>query len=276
MNLYTSVSYDASRRLTLAYSTSFSKSITFFSKTIQPHIFALYGLVRIADEIVDVYQGPDKLSLLNVLEKEVYDAIKRSYSANPIVHSFALTAKLYGISDVLIRPFFESMAMDIQPKQYDQPTYERYIYGSAEVVGLMCLRVFVNGDEKEYTRLEKGARALGAAYQKINFLRDMAADYKELGRTYFPGIHFETFNDIEKHHIVRNITRDISNAKRSLSALPITSRHAVELSLTYYQALLDKLNKTSADTIKQKRVRINSAQKAALLTLTTAKRTFRV
>ena len=274
MELYDKVSYKASRDLTLAYSTSFSKSIGLFDKAIQPHIFAIYGLVRIADEIVDTYVGSDKQALLNSLETETYEAIKRGYSANPIVHAFARTAKQYGIGKTLLRPFFESMAMDIDPPEYTQKLYEKYIDGSAEVVGLMSLQVFVGEDKKAYEKLEKGARALGAAYQKINFLRDMAADYKVLHRIYFPGVTYESFGDKDKNKIVKDIQSDLMAAKKSLAKLPTTSRHAVELSLVYYEALLEKLKRTPAATIKKRRVRINDAQKAVLFAQTSIKRRF--
>ena len=274
MELYDKVAYKASRDLTLAYSTSFSKSIGLFDISIQSHIFAIYGLVRIGDEIVDTYKGNDQQELLDALEAETYAAIKRGYSANPIVHAFARTAKQYGIGKTLLRPFFASMAMDIEPPEYTQEIYEKYIDGSAEVVGLMSLRVFIGEDKKAYEKLEKGARALGAAYQKINFLRDMAADYKELHRIYFPGTTYDSFSDNDKDNIVEDIQNDLATARKSLVKLPTSSRHAVELSLAYYEALLEKLRRTPAATLKKRRVRINDAQKAVIFAQASIKRRF--
>ena len=275
MELYTATAYDTSRRLTRAYSTSFSKSITLFDEPLQPHIYAVYGLVRIADEIVDTYDGKNKAELLDELEEETYIAINRGYSPNPIVHAFALTAREYDIDRSIIRPFFESMAMDLEPKTYNKKEYERYIYGSAEVVGLMCLRIFVQGDHRLYGRLQKGAQALGAAYQKVNFLRDMAADYTDLGRVYFPGVEFDTFSDKDKARIVADIERDILYARKKLVRLPASSRNAVELSLAYYYALLKKLGNTPADVIKQQRIRISAVHKLALHVKTSFVRRFR-
>lgn len=266
MELYNKVAYAVSRLVTLDYSTSFGSSTKLFAKEIQPHIYAIYGLVRVADEVVDTYKGKDREDVLNALEQDVYTALKRGYSTNPIIQSFVLTANEYGISRTLIHPFFVSMLMDVKPVEYTQKLYETYIYGSAEVIGLMCLKVFVNGDDAQYTRLEKGARALGSAYQKVNFLRDMAADYKELGRVYFPGVTFDGFDDATKNKIIKDIERDFSAAKKAVARLPQSSQRAVGLSIVYYGALLEKLKKTPADVIKQKRVRINDFKKALLLT----------
>ena len=275
MDLYEKVSYAASRNVTTAYSTSFSKSITLFDKTIRKHIYAIYGLVRIADEIVDTYQGSDQMEILNSLEKEVYQAIDRGYSTNPVVHCFALTAKMYGIDQSIVRPFFYSMAMDVRKTTYTKQNYEKYIYGSAEVIGLMCLRVFVYNETELYEKLQSGARALGAAYQKINFLRDMAVDYKELHRLYFPGVKYESFSDTDKKSIIQGINKDIVAAKTALIALPKTSRYAVEMSLTYYVMLLEKIERTPIDILKNKRIRIHDAKKLLLLLRATAKRKIR-
>ena len=269
MELYEKVAYEASRRLTLAYSTSFGKSTKLLDKIIRPHIYAIYGLVRIADEIVDVYRGDDQARLLKDLEAETYAAVKRGYSANPIVHAFAITARQYDISSSLIGPFFESMAMDITPPaSYTKKQYERYIYGSAEVVGLMCLRVFVDSDDEVCKSFEKGAKALGAAYQKVNFLRDMAADYQQLGRVYFPGVTFETFTEKQKMAIVQDCENDIKTALTVLYKLPPSSYRAVEMSLVYYRALLEKIATTPIAQLKQQRVRINDVQKLGLMAKT--------
>lgn len=264
MDLYAKTSYELSRHLTLRYSTSFGKSTKLFSADIQPHIFAIYGLVRIADEIVDTYEGADKATLLDELEQTTYQTIKSGYSTNPIVHAFALTAREFNITKPLIAAFFESMRLDLSPQTYIQKLYVTYIYGSAEVIGLMCLKVFTGGNEDEYKKLEKGARALGAAYQKVNFLRDIASDFHDRQRVYFPGITFESFNDDEKMAIIKDIRRDFDTAKRAVDKLPANAHKAVALSFAYYGALLDKLEKTPAETIKTSRVRVPDAKKFLL------------
>ena len=217
MELYTNVSYRISKQITLDYSTSFGSSTRLFSRAIRPHIYAIYGLVRISDEVVDVYRGDDSLTLLRELEAEVYATMERGYSTNPVVHAFSQTATKFGIGEQLIRPFFDSMAMDMTPTDYTQELYEQYIYGSAEVIGLMCLKVFVDGHQARYAELESGARALGSAYQKVNFLRDMAADYSELGRVYFPGVSFEQFDEQAKQMIIQDIEAEFATAKRALA-----------------------------------------------------------
>jgi phytoene/squalene synthetase len=182
MDLYLSTSRAGSRLFTNAYSSSFGLARRLFSKSIRQHIYDIYGLTRIADEIVDTYHGPHAEAMLNELEAETYRAMERGYSANPIVHAFQATARQFGITQALLKPFFASMRTDLTKKSFTASQYQAYIYGSAEVVGLMCLRVFCNGDDARYDSLKDGASKLGAAYQKVNFLRDIAEDYKELGR----------------------------------------------------------------------------------------------
>lgn len=265
MDLYTKVAYENGRHLTLRYSTSFGMSSKLFPKDMQPHIYAIYALVRIADEIVDTYKGDDSLKLLDNLESLVYETIKTGYSTDLTVHAFALTAKKYGITKELIAPFFESMRMDLSPQTYNDANYQSYIHGSAEVVGLMCLRVFLDGDDKKYQKLSKGAAALGSAYQKVNFLRDLAADFHELGRLYFPGVTYDAFNEQAKHAIIADIKNDFSQALPALHQLPPSSQKATFMSYVYYTELLKKLEQTPADIIKQKRIRLPSYQKLALL-----------
>lgn len=267
MDTYTTFSYKTSRDLTLTYSTSFGISSRLFSVEIRQHIYAIYGLVRIADEIVDSYTGPDQLSLLDSFEAETYIAMSAGYSTNPIIHAFALTARRYHIPKKYIVAFFKSMRLDLIPRIYDKKLYETYIYGSAEVIGLMCLRVFCDNNEVLFEKLASGAQALGAAYQKVNFLRDFAHDHKTLGRIYFPGVTFETFDDAVKESIIADIRRDIEQARESLRLLAQSSRIAVSTSLAYYSELLEKLARTSAATIKTKRIRINNAHKLVLLTV---------
>jgi phytoene synthase len=264
MELYTRTSYELSKTLTLRYSTSFGSSTKLFSKDIQPHIFAIYGLVRIADEIVDTYQGGDQSAQLDQLEQQTYDAIKTGYSTNPIVHAFAQTAKKFGITKKLIDPFFESMRMDLSPQTYTQKLYETYIYGSAEVIGLMCLKVFLKGDTARYAALTSGARALGSAYQKVNFLRDIASDYADRQRVYFPGVSYETFNDADKNTILADIRGDFSAAQATFGDLPTSVKKAVTLSYNYYNELLKRLENTPAETLKKQRVRVSTMKKLYL------------
>lgn len=264
MELYTKTSYELSRHLTLRYSTSFGQSIKLFEKSIRPDIFAIYSLVRIADEIVDTYEGKDQKQILDQLETEVYHAIAVGYSANPIVHAFALTAQKYDIKKDLIAPFFESMRMDLSPQVYTPELYRTYIYGSAEVVGLMCLKVFCQNDPQLYDGLLPGARALGSAYQKVNFLRDIASDFNERGRVYFPGVTYEKFNEKNKSALIKDIKKDFDHAAPAVLKLPLNARKAVALSYTYYLELLKKIEQTPAAQLKHQRIRIPNGQKLVL------------
>lgn len=273
MELYDRVAYDASRRLTLAYSTSFGKSSKLFSASIRPHIYAIYGLVRIADEIVDTYTGDNRQDLLDNLEAETYIAITEGYSTNLIIHAFARTAIRFGIKKMYIQAFFKSMRLDLEEHLYTEQLYATYIYGSAEVIGLMCLEVFCDKDQKLFNILEKGARALGSAYQKVNFLRDFADDYNSLNRIYFPHVTYETFDERMKSKIIKDIRVDITAAKDSLNLLPLSSRIAVSTSLAYYTALLERLAKTPAAIIKKKRIRINNLHKSYLLASSVLRKT---
>jgi phytoene synthase len=271
MDLYTAVSYKLSRQLTLKYSTSFGISSLLFGRTVRRHIFAIYGLARIADEVVDTYRGVDALSVLDSLESNTLSALKSGYSTNPIIHSFAVTAIEYDIKDDLIAPFFASMRIDATPNGYSQDMYKEYIHGSAEVIGLMCLRVFCNNNQAQYKKLEQGAAALGAAYQKVNFLRDLAADYKELGRVYFPGVTFESFDIKTKQKIIRDIESDLKKADKAIRQLPRSSRVAVQVSRAYYGALLGRLENASAEHIKKSRIRVSDIKKSALLVAVVAR-----
>ena len=246
------------------YSTSFSRSTRLFPPAIRRYIYAIYGLVRIADEIVDGYKGSNALIILNELEQDVYRALESAYSANPVVHAFAITAKKFDIDKPLIEPFFVSMRMDLAPQHYTKNLYETYIHGSAEVVGLMCLKVFVDNDDTLYSALQEGACHLGAAYQKINFLRDLAADTKELGRFYFPGYTLQTFDEAAKHAVINDIKQDLAAASQAIPKLPLTARRATKLSSVYYAALLTKLEHTPITTIKSTRVRIPALHKTWL------------
>ena len=268
MDLYTAVSREINQLLTTRYSTSFGMSSKLFAKEIRADIYAIYGLVRVADEVVDTYRGADGRQLLDELEQDTYAAIDSQYSTNPIIHAFAITARKFGIGRDLIEPFFASMRMDLDPQSYTADKYQQYIHGSAEVVGLMCLRVFCEGSDERYAALAAGAAALGSAYQKVNFLRDIASDYNDLQRLYFPGITFASFDEQQKQAIIRDIKKDFQQAKTALDMLPRNSRAAVATSYTYYRALLKKLEATPVATLKERRVRISNSRKLWLLGIT--------
>ena len=265
MELYSDSSFELSERLTKRYSTSFSMSSRLFDASIRKYIYAIYGLVRIADEIVDSFRAQSAASDLEALRQEVFAAIERGYSVNPIVHSFAVTANLYKIGPDLINPFFDSMALDLQSVRLDADSYKAYIHGSAEVVGLMCLKVFTAGDQSTYDSLALGARALGSAYQKVNFLRDMKADYEELGRVYFPSVDFNEFSEADKNSIVDDIEADFAASLQATNKLPANSRKAVKASYDYYYELLAKLKASSVSDIKSKRIRVSDTRKLTLL-----------
>jgi phytoene/squalene synthetase len=256
VDLYAQVSQDAARLVTNRYSTSFSMACRLFAPQLRQHIYNIYGLVRLADEIVDTYTGLDQRDILDALEVETAIASQRGYSSNLIVHAFALTAREYGISASLIEPFFASMRQDITKRHYDVRELGEYVFGSAEVVGLMCLRVFTGGRAADYDKLKPGAQALGAAFQKVNFLRDLAADHDELGRTYFPGIEFGDFSDTAKRAIEDEIAADFAQAHVAINQLPPTARSAVELAYVYYLELFNRIRATPAATLKTRRIRV--------------------
>lgn len=266
MDLYTSTSYRLAEELTKSYSTSFSMSSRLFDIPTSKHVYAIYGLVRIADEVVDTYMGEYTLEKLDTLEAHVYEQLKlRSpFSTNPIVHAFVVTAKQFDIDESLISPFFKSMRTDITKSRFTEAEYVEYIYGSADVIGLMCLRIFTGGNNDQYRALETGAKSLGSAYQKVNFLRDIKADFDERGRVYFPGVTYETFSDEDKRAIEVDIERDFESARKTLQLLPDSARKAVKTSYEYYWQLFLILKKASAEEIKTKRLRVPTAVKIAL------------
>ena len=267
VELYTKTSYELAELLTRRYSTSFASSSQLFDVAIRRHIYAIYGMVRIADEIVDTYRGDDTAEQLAHLRSEITSAINAHYNTNPLLHAFADTAVEFSITDDLIDPFFESMESDLRPSTFDRQAYERYIYGSAEVIGLMCLKVFT-ADDKRYEELAPGARALGAAYQKVNFLRDLKADYEQLGRVYFPGVAYDTFDDTQKDAIIADIDADFAVAREAVSALPPNSKRAVRTSFRYYSELLKILRHTPAAEIKKRRVRVPNSKKLSIFAKT--------
>jgi len=265
MEIYTKTSYKISELLTKQYSTSFSSSAKLFPRNLRRHIYAIYGLVRIADEIVDTDIGPSPDIELQEFKQETYRAIKQGYSTNPIIHAFAITAARYDIDSTLIEPFFQSMAIDLNPQTFSTKLYRQYIHGSAEVIGLMCLKVFCENDNLLYKKLVKGAAALGSAYQKVNFLRDIASDHSELGRIYFPGYTYESFDDAAKKAIIEDIDTDLKEARLAIDELPRSSMLAVKLSYAYYKALLGRLERASINDIKSRRIRIPAIVKFALI-----------
>lgn len=265
MTKYIDIAEATSKLITNSYSSSFGLASKLFDKNIKADIYNIYGLVRLADEIVDSYGQTDAKLLLDDLEAETYAAIKRRYSTNLVIESFQKTANNYDIEKSLIAPFFKSMNMDLNPKPFTKTHYQQYIFGSAEVVGLMCLKVFTLGDNKRYKLLVPGAVSLGAAYQKINFLRDMGEDYRQLGRYYFPYDSYKSFSETTKSRIINDIRDDFNEAEKAIILLPGNSRSAVALSYAYFKILLDKLERTPVDALKQQRVSISNFRKLLIM-----------
>lgn len=256
MQHFHEVSMNCSRNTTEKYSTSFSSAIKLLHKDLRQPIFNIYGFVRFADEIVDTFHEHDKAMLLEEFKRETYLAIERKISLNPILHSFQLTVNQYNISHDLIDAFLYSMELDLSERKYDRSGYEQYIYGSAEVVGLMCLYVFCNGDKALYENLKPGARSLGAAFQKVNFLRDLKADFEGLERVYFPGCDFRNFTETDKRNIELDIQKDFNDAYAAILQLPMKSRFGVYVAYKYYLSLFNKIKKLQPQRIMQERVRI--------------------
>jgi 15-cis-phytoene synthase len=228
-------------------------------------IFNIYGFVRFADEIVDTFHEHDKKLLLEQFKKETYDAINRGISLNPILNSFQRTVNEYSIDLKLVDAFFHSMEMDLEKKSYDSAAYQEYIYGSAEVVGLMCLYVFCEGKIERYEKLEAPARALGAAFQKVNFLRDIRADYNGLSRVYFPGCDFTNFTDDDKRRIEEDIYNDFRQAYTGILHLPLKARFGVYVAYKYYLSLFKKIRRMKPARILEKRIRIPNYHKAMII-----------
>ncbi len=263
--LFDQTSKAMSQRLALNYSTSFSLGIRLLAKEYRWAVFATYGFVRVADEIVDTFHGYDKTRLLSEFKQQTYQAIEDRISTNPVLHSFQLAVNQFGIGKDLIEPFFNSMEEDLQTVSHNNDSYNQYIYGSAEVVGLMCLRIFCKGDDSLYQHLLPHARSLGAAFQKVNFLRDIKSDIDERGRVYFPGVDFSNFTDEEKIEIIQDVKKDFSHAYKGIVQLPVGCRLGVYTAYIYYLKLLEKIERTTALDIKQSRIRIPNSQKIYLL-----------
>ena len=264
--LFDKVCADCSRNVTKTYSTSFSLATRMLSKNIRQDIYNIYGFVRFADEIVDTFHNYDKEILLNRFIDELEYSLKNYISLNPILNSFQITVKKYNIDKHLIDSFLNSMRLDLEKKEYSNyDDYKSYIYGSADVVGLMCLKVFVQGDTEMYEELKPYAISLGSAFQKVNFLRDYKADLKELNRTYFPNLVNKSFDDAAKKKILNEIKDDFATALKGIYMLPNNSKFGVYAAYKYYKRLLKKLDKTSTSVIKNKRVRVPNYQKVDVL-----------
>ena len=268
MALFDQTALECSKLITEKYSTSFTLGIKTLDRKFHLPIYAIYGFVRFADEIVDTFHGFDKKVLLNRFRHDTYQAIEEGVSLNPVLHSFQMVVRQYNLERELIDAFLKSMEMDLYLQNYDNEGYSEYIYGSAEVVGLMCLRVFCEGNCPDYDRLREPARKLGSAFQKVNFLRDVKSDYQERGRTYFPGVDFNDFSRDAKKLIEDDIQRDFDEAYIGIMNLPRGARMGVYLAYTYYQTLFDKIKALPVAQIQTGRVRVPDAKKIALLAQT--------
>lgn len=263
--LFDKVSYQCSRATTHAYSTSFSMGIRSLGKRFRDPVYAIYGFVRFADEIVDTFHDYDKALLMSRFREDTVRAIEDKISLNPILNSFQEVYHTYNIDWELVDTFLRSMEMDLCEQEYDRAGFETYILGSAEVVGLMCLKVFTSGDQAEYERLKPYAMRLGAAFQKINFLRDLKADYENLGRAYFPQLDLSRFGESEKYQIEREIAEDFDEAYKGILMLPKDARFGVYVAYTYYTRLFQKIKSLPSHRIMEERIRIPNQKKFALI-----------
>ena len=263
--LFDEVSYKSSKITTKTYSTSFSFGILALHKSIRKSIYNIYGFVRFADEIVDSFHDYDKINLFNKYKTDAFLAIDDKISLNPILNSFQETVNAYSIDLSLINNFLDSMEMDLSKKIYDKENYNEYIHGSAEVVGLMCLKVFVNGDDLLYNKLKPSAMSLGSAFQKINFLRDANVDYSLLGRSYFPGVQMNSFSQEDKLKIEKDIEKDFKHALVGIKMLPGTSKGGVYLSYLYYYHLFRKIKFLPSSRLLEERIRIPNLEKLFLM-----------
>ena len=260
--------------VTRRYSTSFSMGIRVFDRPLRAPIYGIYGFVRFADEIVDTFHHKNKQELFQRFREDTYHALDNGISLNPILQAFQEVANRYQIGRDLIDPFLDSMEMDLDNSRYDASLYKEYIYGSAEVVGLMCLRVFVDGDEEEYERLKPPAQALGAAFQKINFLRDIRSDYHDRGRVYFPGVDYNAFDNDAKATIEADIKADFDFAYTGIVELPTSARFGVYLAYRYYTKLFQKIRSSPAQQVTEIRIRVPDSRKVYLLASSAVKHRF--
>jgi len=254
-----------SKMTTKRYSTSFSLGIYFLNEKLRNPIYAIYGFVRLADEIVDSFHDFDKAFLLNKFKKDCYEAIDMGISLNPVLNSFQQVVNDYEIDLELIRLFLRSMEMDLKLDNCDENLYDEYILGSAQVVGLMCLKVFTGGDQLAYDQLKFSAMKLGSAFQKVNFLRDVNADYYGLNRTYFPNVNLSKFSNHEKHLIEQDIEVEFKEALKGIRQLPASSRSGVYLAYIYYKELFNKIKKSTAEKVMTERIRISNSHKFGLM-----------
>ena len=263
--LFDQASLECSKTITKKYSTSFSLAIKMLAPEIQDDIYAIYGFVRCADEIVDTFEGYEQELLLDEFEVEYQKALERRISLNPVLNAFQHVVHRYGLYD-LVPPFMKSMRMDLTKKEYNSiAEYEAYIFGSADVVGLMCLKVFVKGDEKKYNELKASAMKLGSAFQKVNFLRDLQHDYENLGRVYFPGINFSSLTNANKEQIVSEINSDFEEAFKGILRLPTEAKFGVYTAYRYYKSLMQKINKTQPEEFLSKRISVSNPLKLVIL-----------
>jgi phytoene/squalene synthetase len=264
--LYDQVSFACSKNVTKKYSTSFSLAVNMLSPKIREAIYSIYAFVRFADEIVDSFHDYKKEELLNEFEQEYYKAFHQNISLNPILNCFQHTVKKYNITDDLIQSFLKSMRADLKKETYETvEEYNEYIYGSADVVGLMCLKVFVNGDDEKYESLKDSAMKLGSAFQKVNFLRDLKDDYELLHRSYFPGVNLKELTFVEKAEIIADIESDFKEAFAGIKRLPLEAKFGVYTAYVYYKRLLKKLDNTASKDILNKRIRVSNPMKISLL-----------
>ena len=263
--LFDKVSAKCSRVTTRAYSTSFSLGIKCLEKELREPIYAIYGFVRFADEIVDTFHDYNKELLLSRFKTETYQAIEEKISLNPILNSFQKTVNFYGIEPALYDQFLKSMEMDLMNTSYDEKGISEYILGSAEVVGLMSLRVFCKNDKEMYERLKPSAMKLGSAFQKINFLRDLNADYNQMGRTYFPGVDLSRFDESTKKQIEQDVASDFKEGYEGIKQLPKSARFGVYVAYVYYLALFEKIKNTPSSTVLTKRIRVRNRRKLSIL-----------
>lgn len=265
ISIFHEVSERCSMIATKSYSTSFSLAIRLLHKDLRQHIYSIYGFVRFADEIVDSFHGYDKASLLFKFREDTFEAIRSGISLNPILNSFSNTVNRYHIDHELIHRFFESMEMDLDPQQYDEHKFSKYVFGSAESVGLMCLFIFCEGDRSLYEKLKWPARHLGAAFQKVNFLRDLKADFEGLARMYFPGCDFFNFTETDKERILENIKLDFDRAFEGILRLPLKARFGVYVAYKYYMSLFKKIKRLHPGGVLETRIRIPNHRKLMIL-----------
>ncbi len=265
MELFDKSALKSSKVITNLYSTSFSLGIRTLAKEYRDSVYGVYGFVRYADEIVDTFYHTNQYELFERFKNETYRALEEKISLNPVLHSYQLVANRFGFEKELTDAFLYSMELDLQKNHYDSSGYHEYIYGSAEVVGLMCLHIFTEGNVEEYERLKPYARRLGAAFQKVNFLRDLKSDYIVRGRVYFPNVNFKEFSEHDKLEIEKDIQADFDEALKGIRMLPVGSRLGVYLAYVYYKKLFQKIKQQSASAVQQIRFRVTDSQKAWLL-----------